>query len=317
MYSFINKLKTARRSLVFICIVICTYTSNAQSRKDSPAHSSGKIKPDSTVVKAENGDLFIYKRPRPFSFLTQVPRTLALSARTTFQKKSIPAISAMAGLTVILISVDQDIARGARQFGQYIHLDGERRYAPALGFKMGSKQVNIFETPQNLNSAMYTLGEGLTSIVLSGALFTFGKIKQDYRMVQTANQILQVQLAVGVTTQVMKRISGRESPSQASAPGGIWRPFPGFSEYLNKTSRYDAFPSGHLATMMATVTVLALNYPEKKWIRWVGGSLITLVGFAMINNEVHWAGDYPLALGIGYVTAQATVKMNRMIQFKK
>ena len=70
--------------------------------------------------------------------------------------------------------------------------------------------------------------------------------------------------------------------------------------------------------MMATSsTALAMNYPEKRWIRPAGYGLISLVGFAMINNGVHWAGDYPLALGIGYITAKATVHLNRWIQYNK
>ncbi|MBA4146371.1 MAG: hypothetical protein C0523_11440, partial [Cytophaga sp.] len=202
-------------------------------------------------------------------------------------------------------------------FGNELHIDPTCSYGKSLSFKLGNVKFDVYDVPRNANSMVYSLGEGLASVAISGGLFTYGKIKRDYRAIQTANQILQVQLAVGVLTQTMKRISGRQSAFQATVSGGRWRPFPDFSTYQKNTSNYDAFPSGHLATMMATVTVLALNYPEKKWIRYVGGSLITLVGLAMINNGVHWAGDYPLALGIGYVTAHATVKMNRLLQYKR
>jgi membrane-associated phospholipid phosphatase len=313
-----NKLARASYALIYLFTALSSLQcARAQTNSDSLAHASKGGTIDSTIVEAQNGDLFIYKRPKPFSFITQVPRTLAMSTKVTFQRKSIPALSAMAGLTVVLIGIDQQITDGAQQFGRSVDLDGARKYGSSIGFKIGSKQVDIFEVPQNLNSSIYTLGEGLTSIVLSGALLTCGKIKKNYRMIQTANQILQTQLSVGVITQTFKRISGRESPFRATAPGGVWRPLPGFSTYLNNTSHYDAFPSGHLATVMATFTVLAMNYPEKKWIYWMGGSLISLIGFSMINNGVHWVSDYPLAIGIGYVTARATVKLNRVIQFKK
>ncbi len=74
---------------------------------------------------------------------------------------------------------------------------------------------------------------------------------------------------------------------------------------------YDAFPSGHIATMMSVVTILADNYPEKRYIRPVGYSLMGLVGFAMLNNQVHWASDYPLAIALGYVCAKQVEKRNR------
>ena len=89
-----------------------------------------------------------------------------------------------------------------------------------------------------------------------------------------------------------------------TAPGGKWRPFPSLGEYQKNTPNYDAFPSGHLATMMTTVTVLADDYPEKKWIKPLGYTLIGLTGFAMMNTEVHWAGDYPLALAVGYLNGK-------------
>ena len=63
--------------------------------------------------------------------------------------------------------------------------------------------------------------------------------------------------------------------------------------------------------MMATVTVIATNYPEKKWIRPLGYTLIGLTGWAMMNTDVHWAGDYPLALAVGYVAGKVTTLKHR------
>jgi len=249
--------------------------------------------------------------------VTQLPRTVAWSARMTCKKKSLVPLALIATSTIVFVSFDQTVTDKVQQFGNYLHIDPERSYGASLSFKVGGVKATVYDVPRNFNTAVYSIGEGLTSIVLSGGLYVVGRATNDYRAVQTSSQILQAQLAVGVIGQTLKRISGRESPYKASAPGGVWRPFPGFSEFQNQTSRYDAFPSGHLATMMATVTVLCMNYPEKRWIKWVGGGLITLVGFSMIHNGVHWAGDYPLALGIGYVTARATVKMNRWVQRKK
>lgn len=290
---------------------------HAQPGMDTVNQSGRAPHPDSTVVVMQDSTIVIYRKPRPFSPITQLPKTLTMSARITFRKQSVPAILMITGATIGLIGVDQKITNGIQHFGNELHIDPTRSYGKSLSFKLGNVKFDVYDVPRNANSMVYSLGEGLASVAISGGLFTYGKIKRDYRAIQTANQILQVQLAVGVLTQTMKRISGRQSAFQATVSGGRWRPFPDFSTYQKNTSNYDAFPSGHLATMMATVTVLALNYPEKKWIRYVGGSLITLVGLAMINNGVHWAGDYPLALGIGYVTAHATVKMNRLLQYKR
>jgi membrane-associated phospholipid phosphatase len=112
----------------------------------------------------------------------------------------------------------------------------------------------------------------------------------------------------------MKRIAGREVPFASTKDGGEWRPFPSFPEFNTNKTRYDAFPSGHIATMMATVVVLGDNYPEKRWIYPVGYGIIGLVSLSMLNNGVHWASDYPLGLAIGYVFGKVTVRMNRIIR---
>ena len=87
-------------------------------------------------------------------------------------------------------------------------------------------------------------------------------------------------------------------------PGGDWYPFPSFRHFQTNTSNFDAFPSGHLATLMSTVTILSLNYPEKKWIKPVGYSIMGMAAWAMMNTEVHWAGDYPLAIALGYLSGR-------------
>ncbi|MFH1619189.1 MAG: phosphatase PAP2 family protein, partial [bacterium] len=100
--------------------------------------------------------------------------------------------------------------------------------------------------------------------------------------------------------QIIKRSTGRESPSTASAPGGVWRFFPDQMKYSKKVSRYDAFPTGHLATGMMTVTVISRSYPENRLIKPVGYTLLSLLSFQMVNNGVHWISDYPLGIAIGY-----------------
>jgi hypothetical protein len=107
-------------------------------------------------------------------------------------------------------------------------------------------------------------------------------------------------LASGTVVQLLKHITGRESPFTRSSPTGLWRFFPNQLEYLKHVPAYDAFPSGHICTALATVIVIAENYPEVKWIRPVGYVVSGLVGVGMVNRGIHWYSDYPLGLAIGY-----------------
>tara|TARA_R110002049_G_scaffold68909_6_gene178562 strand:- start:71755 stop:72240 length:486 start_codon:yes stop_codon:yes gene_type:complete len=118
-----------------------------------------------------------------------------------------------------------------------------------------------------------------------------------------------------VITQTIKRITGRQSPGPAidsGNPGGHWTLFPSIKEYQARTSNYDAMPSGHVATFMATITVIASNYPEIKWIKPVCYTLMGIMAFEMMSSKVHWASDYPLGLFIGYVVGKAAA--NRRIK---
>jgi hypothetical protein len=59
---------------------------------------------------------------------------------------------------------------------------------------------------------------------------------------------------------------------------------------------------------MVTVTVIADNYPKHHYIQPVDYSLMGLLGYAMLNNGVHWASDYPLGIAIGYAYAKIAVR---------
>ena len=104
-----------------------------------------------------------------------------------------------------------------------------------------------------------------------------------------------------IVTQVIKRSTGRESPVAASVERGRWRPFPSWSKYQGHVSAYDAFPSGHLATAIMGITIVAQNYGEYTFIKPVGYTLVSLLAFQMVNNNVHWISDYPLGIAIGYL----------------
>lgn len=266
----------------------------------------------------------IYPRPKPFSFITRIPATFAGAARIAFplSRSTSPSVKMktlrnwgiIAGSTAILILLDQDIAHKVQQGSRHIGLDNTRIYHDGLSFNIGSTELDIYEPPGNLNTAIYSVGEGIPPLLIGAGLWGYGLAKKDYRAISTASQIVQATTAAGFMTQFLKRTTGRESPFRSSRPGGAWRPFPKPSVYQKNVPMYDAFPSGHMGTLAATYVVITENYPEKKWIKPVGISIMALVGLSMINNDVHWASDYPLAVGMGYAFGKATVHLNRFVK---
>jgi len=250
--------------------------------------------------------LALNSKSKPFRFLTNTPGELYQIFKSPFKKQYTTGFVATMVATGLLIPFDQPIADGVKHICRQVHLYSQTDYEVILKYK----KARIIRIPRNLNSGLYQLGEGGTSVMLAAGLFAYGKLFDDKRSEGVAWDLTETFITMGMSTQIIKRITGRESPFRATADGGIWRPLPGFVEYQTNTSRYDAFPSGHLATMMATVTTLVLNYPNKKWLKPVGYGIIGLTAIAMINTDVHWISDYPLALALGFVAAKITFNRN-------
>ncbi len=160
---------------------------------------------------------------------------------------------------------------------------------------------------------MYFLGDGLLHSAIGCGLWSYGTLRHNERAAQTGVQVVEVMVCTCIATQVLKHAFGRESPMAATETGGKWQLMPDPVEYANHPPRFDAMPSGHVATAMGTVTVLADNYPEQTWIRPVGYSLIGVLMFSMLNNSVHWASDYPLGIAIGYAMAKAIDARSRTL----
>lgn len=259
-----------------------------------------------------NGRTFVYQRPKNFAFITHLPKDAAGIVSTTFSKKSIKPLLQIAAATGVLLLADQAISDGVENFSRNIHLSPDEKNKNLI-VKLGSKDVALLRLPGNLNTAFYQVGQGFPSLMIGAGLYAYGKIHNDYRALSTASQLAEAFILMGVGTQIVKRITGRQDPSESTTNGGKWHFFPSFSKYQNYTPNYDAFPSGHLATLMSSITIFSENYPEKKWIKPVGYSLTGLVAYSMINNKVHWASDYPLAIGMGYLCAKQVVKRSRQV----
>lgn len=264
-----------------------------------------------TPSYAQQVDSTAYAKPRPFAFITHVPADVWGITKSPFEKNGWKGFLAVAASSAVLIHYDQALLDGAMHLGRQIHLHPETDYKVLINFGGKSNGVKIFKVPQNFNSALYTLGEGWIGVAIGGGFWLEGKLGHNNRSLQTASDLMEGFLSTAVVTEFVKHVTGRESPFMRTEPGGKWRPFPSLSDYQQNTPFYDAFPSGHLATMMTTVTVLADDYPEKKWIKPLGYTLIGLTGFAMMNTEVHWAGDYPLALAVGYLNGKIITGRHR------
>ena len=268
--------------------------------------------PAHKIYLEKNGDSFFCLKPKTFSFITNIPGDFAGYIKQSFQKKNLYKAGIVAGATALLIVFDQQINDGVQSFARRNGISAEEDFSPIFRPKIFGKPTNLGKWPHNFNTAIYNFGQGSSVVWMAAGFFIAGKIKHDNRALQTASQLIESFIALGASTNILKYSSGRETPFEASVPGGRWRPFPSISNFQNNKPKYDAFPSGHLATLVSAITIIAENYPKVKWIRPVGYTLSGLLCFAMMNNGVHWAGDYPLGFALGYGFGKFITKKNHI-----
>jgi membrane-associated phospholipid phosphatase len=235
-------------------------------------------------------------------------------AVASLSKDNLPTLAGLALSTGLLIHYDQDIRNNVMKLAKKVNLsstDNTRTY-----IKIG--KYPVFRGPSDVGSALYFLGDGWPNSLLCLGFFGYGVIGSDSKAVRTSYALAEGILTTTLITQAIKRTTGRTDPYETSVPGGVWRFFPNQVSYSHDQARYDAFPSGHVATLMMTVTTLSDSYPDNHYIKPIGYTLIALLGFQMTNIGVHWVSDYPLAIAIGYTVGNLAYRnANGLRPYKK
>ncbi|MDA8132366.1 MAG: phosphatase PAP2 family protein [Elusimicrobia bacterium] len=285
------------KNLLAALLLLAPVLSSPLSAADAP----------SRTYTLKDGSALEYSRPGLWHTIGSGPSDWRTFLKDSFRKENLPWFAAIGASTLFLIEYDQKIYVNTRRAGRKLGISSADKTKTYL--KVGG--VSIFRGPSDLGSAFYFIGDGWLNLGLFGYFEIAGRLKDDWRALQTGHQLAEGLIVTGFTTQVMKRISGRETPRAATAPRGVWRMFPSFKDFQSHRTRYDAFPSGHLATCMMTLTVIAENYPDRKYIKPLGYSLLGALSFQMVNNGVHWASDYPLGLAVGYGIGKAIASHGR------
>ena len=230
------------------------------------------LNPGDTLQPEKRGGFL----PEWHAAITNIPGDWLRFAGIAFRSRYAPLMAGTAGLTVALVAVDDAAWRRSHEW------------------YTGS------ETVKDLSDKVEFLGDGRPQFGLAAAFAAYGLIAKDSRALRTGSQIVETILASGTVVQVLKHITGRESPFVSTRPAGRWDLFPNQIDYAKHVPHYDAYPSGHVTTLLATVTVVIENYPEWWWARPVGYAAVAGLAISMGNTGIHWYSDYPLAVVLGY-----------------
>ncbi len=214
--------------------------------------------------------------PKWYNMFTNLPSNWARYYKETFTKEMVPAIIGMTVLTGALIITDEE------------------------SWKMSRRWYDGSNTVRKASDIFVFMGDGIFQFGLSAAFAAYGFAAGDSKALRTASQITEVILSAGAVIQVLKHTTGRESPIVREYEGGRWSFFPNQIEYHKHVPHYDAFPSGHICTATATLVVIMENYPDVKWLKPVGYTLLGCISTALITTSIHWWSDIPLGIGIGW-----------------
>ena len=267
---------------VFVIMSIVFYRPNVLQAKEKDHLSSNT---DSTVVKDDEtqmaSDTLVMDPnyeylPAWYDMITRIPGDWVEYSKETFQEKNIPAILGISAATAALVVVD-------RQWWWT-----EKRWYD---------ESSTFHT---LSNWMVFTGDGRFQFGIVGAFAAYGFVFDDARSLRTASETTEAILACGGIVQLLKHVTGRQSPFCSTKRTGKWVFFPNQIQYAKHTPAYDAFPSGHLATAMTTLIVIADNYPEIKWLKPAGYVVLGAISSSLVAYGIHWWSDFPLALVLGY-----------------
>jgi membrane-associated PAP2 superfamily phosphatase len=264
--------------IISVIIVLMVLVANYSAQ--TGIESTTKLIKDSTFVSGKDSTVILDKpaeqMPKWHEFITNIPSDFSRYFQLTFREDKIPLYMTVAATTAALWATD------------------------AQTWKDADKMYKTNKFIHNFSYIFTQMGDGKTQFGLAGVFGIYGLVFNDVKAVRTGSQILEAILASGALVQVFKHVTGRQSPSSSSMPGGSWTFFPNQVTYAKRTAEYDAYPSGHVTTTLATVIVIAENYPDVWWIRPLGYTITGCLAFGMVNYGIHWYSDYPLALVFGY-----------------
>lgn len=248
-----------------------------------------KLQSSNTKINYTDYD-FSPKNTTPAFILTNTLGVMEYQAQglLSLRTKDIPYIATVTGITLGLIALDAKLDKLVKN---------------AMGRNESFDEVTDFITDFGAENSLYTVATfaGLSIITKSK------------KGLQTSLYAFEAMLNSGLWIRFGKLLAGRERPEASyeysKHPSGIWRG--PIHQLINKEKRsvasYDAFPSGHTATIFSVATVFAEQYKDIPIVPIISYSFATLVGITRMYEHAHWASDVFLGAVIGYLCGQSTI----------
>ena len=141
------------------------------------------------------------------------------------------------------------------------------------------------------------------SIGVIGGFYLAGSLSNNETAIRVAEDTLTASIiASAIITPAIKIVAGRSRPYKDFGNNNFQGP--GFKQFNS------SFPSGHTTEAFALASVISAHY-EESWIKYTVYSAASLVGFARIYNDAHFASDVLAGAFIGTLVGQSVVAHNQ------
>lgn len=164
-----------------------------------------------------------------------------------------------------------------------------------------------FESGTNMFTQVTDVFGNPTYVLPSLAIaYGIGRYNDDEHLITTT---LQAAEALGITYLIIgvtKALTFRSRPREGLDAKDSWY---GSDNSFNETS----FFSGHIGGAMAIARIVQEQYPQKKTLHILMYSAAVLTGISRMQEDAHWASEIVLGGAVGYLAAEAVIKLNKHV----
>jgi membrane-associated phospholipid phosphatase len=212
-----------------------------------------------------------------------------ISTDTAGSSFNIPLAAGGAAITAVLFKTDQRTSNALFSWKNRHHFVGQ------------------------VSSVVTNLGDGKASLLLFGGATVYSFFGNDQKLMDVGKVGLESYFLSGAATQFLKQVFSRQQPNLATRNGGtFYGPFAYFRQrgsIKQGSSFFDAFPSGHTATVFSAATTIS-DFYSQPWVSYTSYSLATISAISRITEHQHWASDVFVGGIIGYFSTQLVEKFN-------
>jgi len=120
------------------------------------------------TFELSNGSTFRCQKPRFFDMFKYLPRDIADFGKFIVQNENLIWTGSAIGATAAIVPFDQQLLDESIKFGSNFNFDGGHSYSNIGHFRV---------IPNDIHSAIYYVGNGGTTLLLSGAFYAIGHWK--------------------------------------------------------------------------------------------------------------------------------------------